>query len=759
MFDLVTHHSRLLQAFQRSRVPVDNTLCLQHTGNGKTLPFGVKSGQIGPRYGDLSSAFTKVVSRVFALLVAAIFALGLVPTGAWAEATSGRLVEQTGTITISNAPAGETYNAYQIFELASFTDDTTNLGNDQHAQDAYAYVIKDGSPWTSFVTDANDGDTTHKLFTIGSATITLNGENYHVVQATEYFKNAFSNTPADNKDETDNTEWHSTALVQKFAQDAVQYAKTHSTDATNPTGVAATGTNGTSSPANVTLNNATNTGSTAIPLGYYVVDSTMGSLCMLDTTNTNMTITDKNVVPQIDKDVQEDSLSTNSGETNDGVTGYVKTNDASIGDTVHFRTPVTVEKGAQNYVLHDNMDAGLTFAGAESVKVYLLDSDANQSTHDAKWHELTDGTTVDLSSYASNHTPKTYGGSSSTKANFFSVTAGANDYVTTGTTTVTDDFHVNFTQEFLTFLSDMIDTTNQEIKLVVTYDAVLNESAVVNDVNANANETYLTYGDASKTPKYKTNTATWEFDVRKYTEDNAPADPGYKNIDGAQFQVYLASAPTTPLKLIKLSNGAYKYDSRAAIQTNVNIPQHATGEGADVIKEVTNVNNPDDTTSSDKLTVVDTITTSNGILTVIGLDGDEYILKETVAPAGYNKLNGDITFRITDVDESATDSSNSDGKPTNSLVSYSANNVTMYATSGQVVNKSADPDALAEKNGDATNNAATGLNVRLAVKNSTGPELPSTDGIGTTIFYVVGGILVAGSAVLLITKKRMSTED
>ena len=44
------------------------------------------------------------------------------------------------------------------------------------------------------------------------------------------------------------------------------------------------------------------------------------------------------------------------------------------------------------------------------------------------------------------------------------------------------------------------------------------------------------------------------------------------------------------------------------------------------------------------------------------------------------------------------------------------------------------------------------------VENSAGVELPSTGGIGTTIFYVLGGIMVVGAAVLLITKKRMGAE-
>ena len=47
----------------------------------------------------------------------------------------------------------------------------------------------------------------------------------------------------------------------------------------------------------------------------------------------------------------------------------------------------------------------------------------------------------------------------------------------------------------------------------------------------------------------------------------------------------------------------------------------------------------------------------------------------------------------------------------------------------------------------------------LFVVNKAGVELPSTGGMGTTIFYTVGGILMAGAAILLITKKKMANEQ
>ena len=100
-----------------------------------------------------------------------------------------------------------------------------------------------------------------------------------------------------------------------------------------------------------------------------------------------------------------------------------------------------------------------------------------------------------------------------------------------------------------------------------------------------------------------------------------------------------------------------------------------------------------------------------GKATIKGLKNGTYWLEETEAPAGYNKLKERKSVTITDANNSAT------------------MNETTYVSGG------------------------------IQVINQAGTELPSTGGMGTTIFYVVGSILVLAAGVLLVTKKRMSAEN
>ena len=137
--------------------------------------------------------------------------------------------------------------------------------------------------------------------------------------------------------------WVKKADVAAFAKLAQKYAADHN--------IANQGTK----TANSTTVEFTN-----LDLGYYLVDSTLGTICSLDTTNPSVIIKEKNSQPTVDKQVQENSNGT-----------WGDTNDANIGDTVNFKTTINVVDGQpKNYVLHDKMSDGLTFdAGSVEVKI------------------------------------------------------------------------------------------------------------------------------------------------------------------------------------------------------------------------------------------------------------------------------------------------------------------------------------------------------------------------------------------------------
>lgn len=115
--------------------------------------------------------------------------------------------------------------------------------------------------------------------------------------------------------------------------------------------------------------------------------------------------------------------------------------------------------------------------------------------------------------------------------------------------------------------------------------------------------------------------------------------------------------------------------------------------------------------------VVDTITTGEtGELVINGLADGTYYLTETKAPRGYNLLREPVNVTIGHKD--------ANGKLTET--SFVADQTEMD-TSGVV-----------------------------KVENNAGAELPSTGGIGTTVFYVLGSAMALGAVILLVTKKRMA---
>ncbi len=318
----------------------------------------------------------------------------------------------TGTITINNAVDGAKYDVYKMLSFAP--SNTTG--------DKGIYTIEAG--WEAF---------------------------FAAAPATDYF------TVTTSADQTTVTLKDGvTEVDQTLAKAAIAYAKAKS--------IAATATEKASGET---------VEFTGLALGYYAIDTSLGTLCALTNTNSDFTATEKNEKPDIDKFVQEDSEIAQADE------GWGKVNDADIDQQVNYKSTITVGVGATNYVMHDTMEKGLTFNNDVVVK-------------------LADGTVVDPANYT--------------------VTVSPDDGHT---------FDVAFANTFIEGLA-------KGTQFTVYYSATLNENANI-VTEGNDNTVKLSYGEDStwETAEHKTTTYTWKMDVLKYTMDGTSK----VSLAGAKFQL------------------------------------------------------------------------------------------------------------------------------------------------------------------------------------------------------------------------------
>ena len=124
-----------------------------------------------------------------------------------------------------------------------------------------------------------------------------------------------------------------------------------------------------------------------------------------------------------------------------------------------------------------------------------------------------------------------------------------------------------------------------------------------------------------------------------------------------------------------------------------------------------------------------------GKIRIQGLDSGTYYLEETKAPANYNELRKPQEFKI-EAEKKNNSTRELNGKAT----------LTVDTKTGIASQATVEGETTYKEGG-------------LAIINLSGVELPHTGGIGTTLFYVVGGVLVVGAGILLIVKKRMKDED
>ena len=262
-------------------------------------------------------------------------------------------------------------------------------------------------------------------------------------------------------------------------------------------------------------------------------------------------------------------------------------------------------------------------------------------------------------------------------------------------------------------------------KVVVKYSAMVNRDALV--VDAMTNSVYLEYSnnpydaaDFGKTPDDVAHAFTFKIDVDKYDADNSDI-----KLEGAEFKLYyervenVDGTDTTVQHFAKVITEEFVYvtdEDGKVVEPKQLRPEEerkingvaADGDDVGVIYGWT--------TNEKDASILDT--DEYGKLTVKGLDSGIYYLKETKAPVGYNLMETPVMIEI----------------------------IPTYSEDGDEVSVNYKVDSVSQSTST------------VGVRNSSGSTLPSTGGMGTTLFYVFGSIMVLAAVILLVTKKRMSAE-
>ena len=243
--------------------------------------------------------------------------------------------------------------------------------------------------------------------------------------------------------------------------------------------------------------------------------------------------------------------------------------------------------------------------------------------------------------------------------------------------------------------------------ITLTYTATVNEKAVTG-IDPNTNKAKVEYSNkpgeegTGESEEVEAKVYTFEFGIFKYSLRNdadGEADTNKNPLANAQFKLYADEEHNTEIKLVEETGKVYRK------------AKDATETAAEYIE-----------------------TGETGKVTIKGLKEGTYYLAETKAPAGFNKLVGDIKVEINNLVYDTTD--------TTKLNSYDVT----YTMPG-------------EKNGIKVTVPTEANLAEIPVLNKAGSVLPSTGGMGTVVFTIAGAAIIGLMLVSsLVSKKRKRSE-
>ena len=428
----------------------------------------------------------------------------------------------------------------------------------------------------------------------------------------------------------------------------------------------------------------------------------------------NITIEKKTTVPELEKSIS------------DGTEQGVQKVDAMIGTYVTFQITTTLPTGMGHYteyeyIIHDDIPMGMEVK-ADSVKVYLMTDGVF-----ADKKEVTGGFTVttgnaDCDVFGAAEEPTAANGYSNNTCDLEVAFADLKKPITLATgETVKVDANDKFYVEYEALITPAAEEWMKNNVIVLHNDAVLEFS---NDPNWNPDKPG---NEGKEPPKGVTPESDAEVYLTKVIVEKV--DENKRFLTGAKFKLEKDGAVMAPVvtygarivEATEFAEGETKYwllTDGTYTTTDPATPGIDTTKYADVNKtykkEIYTIAIETTAETPDEIIVE---VGETGRVSFSGLGTGTYWLTEIQAPSGYNLLE----------------------KPIKLVISFNHEHGTFHY----------------DWRHDGAD-VALSATMSIQIVNTKGNVLPETGGVGTTMFYVFGGIMVLGATVLLITKKRMS---